>query len=317
MNPSHQMQAGATAEVQTRYPQSNLAACMLPWTAEFKLDVPVFERHIQGAIDSGHRCLYLMGTAGEGYAPGDELFRQIVEVFAARAVGGDRDPQIGVIGLSMQQIIDRIRLAYDKGIRMFQISLPSWGPLDLSEQLLFFGTVCGQFSDCRFLHYNLPRAKHIVTGAEYRKIADEVPNLVATKNSSTDYARTADLMNHVPDLQHFFLEGNFAMGCTMGECSLLCSYDTVFPKLTWKLFEAGVRRDLKELFEITKFLHDAGERFFGHCQRNMIDGSFDKIFVWLRDPEFSHRLLPPYLGLSDEEALHCREVFDEYYRDVE
>ena len=28
----------------TRYPQSNLAACMLPWTRSFELDEEVFER---------------------------------------------------------------------------------------------------------------------------------------------------------------------------------------------------------------------------------------------------------------------------------
>jgi len=317
MTTSTQTQTGSATKVQTRYPQSNLAACMLPWTADFKLDVPVFERHIQGAVDGGYKCLYLMGTAGEGYAPADELFKQIVEVFAAGTVGRQLDPQISVIGLSMQQIMDRIAIAYDNGIRMFQISLPCWGALELPEQLLFFSTVCGRFPDCRFLHYNLPRAKHIISGAEYRKIADEVPNLVATKNSSTDYAYTLDLMNHAPDLQHFFLEGNFAMGCTMGECSLLCSYDALFPKLTWKFFEAGVRKDLTVLFEITKFLFDVEKKLFSHCERNMIDGSFDKTFVWLRDPEFSNRLLPPYLGLSDEESRICREVFDEHYRDVQ
>jgi len=289
---------------------------MLPWTSDLKLDVPVFERHVQGAIDSGYKCIYLMGTAGEGYAPNDVLFRQVVEVFAAMTVGGDLDPQIGVIGLSMQQIIDRIGVAYEKGIRMFQISLPSWGALDLQEQILFFSTVCGQFPDCRFLHYNLPRTKHIVNGAEYRQIADEVPNLVATKNSTRDYGRTSDLMKNVPDLQHFFLEGNFAMACSMGECSLLCSYGGIFPKLTWDFFNAGIRKDLTKLFEITAFLTEIEHRLFAHCKRTMIDGAYDKTFVWLRDPEFSNQLLPPYLGLDEEESRVCREVFDRLYRDL-
>ncbi len=301
----------------TRYPQSNLAACMLPWTEGFNLDVPVFERHVREAVDGGYKCIYLMGTAGEGYAPGDALFKKIVEVFAGITVRDGIDPQIGVIGLSMQMIIDRLATAYDRGIRMFQISLPSWGPLDLPEMLVFFSTVCGAFPDCRFLHYNLPRAKKIITGAEYRQIADTVPNLVATKNSTTDYARTLDLMRYTPDLQHFFLEGNFAMGCTLGECSLLCSYDTIFPKLTWKFFEAGIRKDLPELFRITEFLQVAGDHLLNHCERSMIDGAYDKILVWLRDPEFSYRILPPYIGMSEDDARICREIFDKHYRDIE
>lgn len=130
-----------------------------------------------------------------------------------------------MIGLSMDHIIERIATAYATGIRMFQISMPSWGALDASEAMLFFKTVCGRFPDCRFLHYNLRRAKRIIDGSEYSSIAEAVPNVVATKNSSYDYNRTADLMINAPELQHFLLEGNYATGCTLGECSLLCSYD--------------------------------------------------------------------------------------------
>ena len=81
-----------------RYPQNNLAACMLPWTESFELDVPVFERHIQSTLDDGYTCLYLMGTAGEGYAVDSRRFEQVVEVFAGLTVRDGIDPQIGVIG---------------------------------------------------------------------------------------------------------------------------------------------------------------------------------------------------------------------------
>ncbi len=301
---------------ETRYPQSNLAACVLPWTADFELDVPKFEQHIQAALDDNYKCLYLMGTAGEGYALTDTRFKQVVDVFAALAVRDGIDPQIGVIGLSMEQIIERLAFAHDLGIRMFQISLPSWGALDEAETMIFFKTVCGRFPDSRFLHYNLPRTKRIIRGGEYHRIAEQVPNLVATKNSSTDYARTADLLLKSPELQHFLLEGNFAMGCTLGECSLLCSFDALFPQTTWRYFEAGQKKDLSELFRITQFFHEAGKRLFAHCSREMIDGSYDKTFLWLRDPDFSNRILPPYLGLNEEESLQCRKIFDEHYRHI-
>ena len=305
------------SSVKTRFPQSNLAACMLPWDENFQLDRPKFEEHIQAVLDDGYSCLYLMGTAGEGYAVSEERFREVVEVFAAKTVRAGIHPQIGVIGLSMEQIIVRIRYAYELGIRMFQISLPGWGALDQGETMLFFKTVCSRFPDSHFLHYNLPRAKRIIGGVEYSRIATEVPNLVATKNSSTDYARTADLLLNAPQLQHFLLEGNFAMGCTLGECSLLCSFDALFPKMTWRFFQAGKANDLGELFYITRFFHQVVPRLFAHCRREMIDGSYDKTFLWLRDPTFSNRLLPPYIGLSEEESLQCRRIFDEYYRDLD
>jgi len=299
-----------------RYPQSNLAACMLPWTDDDQLDVPVFESHIQETLDAGYTCLYLMGTAGEGYALDNGRFRQVIEIFADLAVGDGRDPQVGVIGTSMEQTLERIGWAHALGIRMFQISLPSWGTLDESETMVFFQTVCGRFPDCRFLHYNLPRAGRILYGPEYHRIAEAVPNLVATKNSSTDYARTKDLLVHSGELQHFLLEGNFAMGCTIAECALLCSYDALFPETTWKFFEAGRQGDLEELFRITRLFSDVGNALFAHCPRTMIDGAYDKTYLWLRNPRFSNRLLPPYQGLTAEESDHCRAVFEQRFAEI-
>ena len=302
--------------MQTRYPQSNLAACMLPWTKSFELDEEVFQRHLQETLDGGYQNVYILGTAGEGYALSEERFQHVVTVFARHMVRDGITPQVGVVGLSMEQTLHRLHLAHELGIRMFQIPLPSWGALDASEAMLFFQTVCGEFPDSRFLHYNLPRAGRIIRGAEYAEIAEAVPNLVATKNSSTDYARTADLLINAPQLQHFLLEGNFALGCTIGECSLLCSYDSLFPRTTWQFFEAGQRRDLPELFRIAELFYRVDAKLFAHCSRQMIDGSYDKTFLWLRDADFSNRLLPPYIGLSEDESQTCREIFQAHFQDI-
>ena len=135
-------------------------------------------------------------------------------------------------------------------------------------------------------------------------------NLVATKFSSYDYDKIKDLMRHAPELQHFFLENAFAMACTMGVCSLLCSWGGLCPKTTWRFFEAGRRRDLEELFGIAYLFNDAIHKLFDHIDRDVIDGAYDKTMVWLRDPEFPKRLLPPYIGLSDAELRACREIYE-------
>lgn len=301
-------------KIKTRYPQSHLAACVLPWTEDFRLDIPLFEEHIQGAIDAKFTSIYLMGTAGEGYALTDEQFKEAVGVFARMAVRPGLDPQVGVISLSMGQFIERINWARGQGIRMFQISLPSWGVLDEQERMLFFKSVCGTFPDCRFLHYNLPRTKYIIAGREYRRIMDEVPNLVATKNSTADYLRIADLMKHASELQHFFLEIGYAMGCMLGECSLLCSYDALFPKTSWEFYEAGKRRDVENLWRLHILLNDVD--LFGGLKREMIDGSYDKTLLWLRHPKYPTRLLPPYIGLSAEDLTAVRKRFDELYSHI-
>lgn len=306
----------STTESQTRYPQSYLGACMVPWTESFELDVKAFERHIDDTLNLGVKSLYLFGTAGEGYALTDAQFRQVVDVFAARTVQDGLDPQVGVISLSMGQIIERLQYAWSKGIGMFQISLPSWGALDEEETLLFFKTVCGALPEGRFLHYNLPRAKRIIRGREYAAICEHVPNLVATKNSTTEFARTADLLNHAPMLQHFLLEASWHMGAPMGECSLLCSFAGLFPETSWAFYHAGVNGDLPELLRIGKLYHDIVYEMIPLCGREMIDGAYDKTFVHIRDPQFPNRLLPPYIGMSPEATAKMRDLVENKYGHV-
>jgi dihydrodipicolinate synthase/N-acetylneuraminate lyase len=140
-----------------RYPQSLLVACLLPWTPDWRLDEQRFAQHIDETMDLGFKSLYILGTAGEGYALSEPLYQQVVTVFAQQTLDRDCDPQIGIISTSVGQIIDRIHFAHELGFRMFQLSLPCWGALSEEETLLFFKTVCGEFADSRFLHYNLRR----------------------------------------------------------------------------------------------------------------------------------------------------------------
>jgi dihydrodipicolinate synthase/N-acetylneuraminate lyase len=301
-----------TNQTKTRRPPGNLGACMLPWTEDFRFDEPAFQRHVEHAISIGYRDVYLMGTAGEGYALSDRQFQQVVRSFATiTSRHKDVQPQVGIISLSMQQFVERIEFARGEcGIRSFQISMPSWGALSDDEVMLFFTGVCGKFTDCTFLHYNLPRTKRILNGAMYRRIADACPNLVATKNSTGDYYRIADLMKHVPDLQHFFLEGGYAMGSLLGECSLLCSFGEIWPKATWAFFEAGQKKDLETLWRLHRQINDAGGLLFSEVASEHIDGAYDKTMAWLLDRRFSNRLLPPYLGLSESESRRVAEIFE-------
>lgn len=294
--------------MKTRYPQSNLAACVIPWKKDCTLDHAVFENHVQHIQKLGYTKLYILGTASEGYALDNKKYKDIVKTFTDLTLRKS-EPQVCIISLSLAEMIERIDFAANLGIEMFQIALPSWGELDFSEIRVFFKEICHRFPSLKFLHYNLQRAKRIITGKEYRILADENENLVATKNSTTDYARTADLLKYAPDLQHFLLENNFAMGISLGECSLLCSYAALFPKTTFRFYQAGIERDLTTLFEITDFIRYTEIKLFEHCQRQMIDASFDKTIAWLLDPNFSNQLLPPYLGLSDIESQKTREVY--------
>ena len=187
--------------------------------------------------------------------------------------------------------------------------------------LTFFSDVCGAFPAAQFLHYNLPRTKRLLNGADYRRIADAVPNLVATKNTGGGSMRALDLMTNAPDLQHFFGEDNFLHGSMFGACSLLSSFGPLAPAKTWQYFEAGRSRQLDTLVTLHHGFLNLMNDVLAPLQGpggipERIDGAFDKLLVRMAGlDEMPLRLLSPYQCFSEEEYQACKRVFDTRYAD--
>ncbi len=169
-----------------------MGTCEIPWDEKDRFLESVFRRGVRNALN-GTRHLYLFGTAGEGYAVTDQQFDQIVSAFVDEMQQAQAEPMVGVIHLSLGTIVERIERCRNAGVRQIQISLPSWGALTDKELFEFFDQTCGRFPECQFMHYNLPRAKRIVTGQEYGRLAEAHSNLVATKN-------TGDSLSHIRSL---------------------------------------------------------------------------------------------------------------------
>ena len=297
-----------------RYPQALLVSCEIPWDHNEHLLEDVFRREIRGLLKH-FKHIYIFGTAGEGYAVDRARFERIAQVFHEETRGPDIQPMVGVIALSTAQYLERLSFAYATGFRSFQIALPSWGALNDREVMRFFADVCGTFPDGHFLHYNLPRAKRVLTGTDYRKLTDAVPNLVATKNTGGGMERAADLMTHAPELQHFFGEQNFPHGCLYGECSLLSSFGPMSPHKAHALFAAGLSRDIPTLFRLQKEYFDMMYAVLGPLLAlGRIDGAYDKLLVRLGGlEEMPLRLLSPYQGFSEDEYQTCRRVLRERF----
>jgi dihydrodipicolinate synthase/N-acetylneuraminate lyase len=224
---------------------------------------------------------------------------------------------VGIITLSTANTIERVGLAHDIGFRIFQVVLPSWGAVNDAELMTYFRDVCGAFPDSQFLHYNLPRAKRVLEGQDYRRLIDVVPNLVGTKTTSGGLPRAAGLMRHASELQHFFGEENFAYGCMYGECSLLSSFGPMTPHKTWEYFEAGRTRQVTKLFELQRGFQDLVTDVFGPLPPGeRIDGAYDKMIQRFGGlEELPLRLLSPYQWYTEEQYQACKQVFYDRYPD--
>ena len=291
-----------------RYRCGILATCCVPWNEDFTFAEEIFCRQVRRLIAHGIRDLYIFGTAGEGYAVSDRQFDEITRVFLNETRVDGVQTMVGVISLSLATVIDRIERARAMGARRFQLSLPSWGALRGSELDVFFRETCGRFPDCEFLHYNLMRAQRLILPAEYGRLAERHPNLVATKNSTTDAQRLRGLLTEAPQLQHFITETGFAEAAMMGECGLLISVANTNLALARSYFEAARRRDGAALAETGR---EAGELVVELLKLAgpdvHMDGAFDKMFCRINDLTFPLRLLPPYAGATEA-------VFEQFVR---
>ncbi len=282
-----------------------MATAVVPWTDTYAFDEDLFRHEVATLLAAGYTHLYIFGTAGEGYAVDDAQFERIARVFAEEMRAGNAEPMVGVISLSLETVLKRIALARDTlGVRLFQISLPSWGALSDAEIRTFFDAVLGRFQECQFLHYNLLRTRRLVTAREYAVIAADHPNLVATKNTSDSMLRLRELLDTAPMLQHFLSEHGFLFGSLIGECGLLISLAATNLAMGQHYFDAGRGRDVDTLVKLEGELSQIGQALAavvgGDAVR--IDGAFDKVLWRLHDPRFPLRLLPPYAGADSAAA---------------
>lgn len=285
-----------------RFPCGIMATCCVPWDEHGRLAERLFRLTVQHALRETN-LLYVFGTAGEGYAVTDDQYDEIVTVFSDEMRRGNAEPMVGIIDLSLGRILERIRRGRDLGVQRFQISLPGWAALSEKELFSFFAHVCGGFPDCQFMHYNLLRTKRMVTGKEYRRLAAEHPNLVATKNCGDSLSHLRSLIEDAPQLQHFLSESGYVYGSQFGECGILVSFIMNWPKIR-ALFEAGRRRDVATMVSIQREVDIVLQTLFEAIPNDRIDGSYDKLFEKMYEPDMPLRLLPPYVGSSDEEYHH-------------
>lgn len=277
---------------------SILATAVVPWTERYEFDEPRFRRQVHTIAKNLTRHIYVFGTAGEGYAVTGRQFDSITRAFWESSREAGVEPMVGLISLSLPTIIERIERCHALGFRLFQLSLPSWGPLNDRELDAFFAETVGRFSDCRFHHYNLLRTKRLLTSAEYRRLAAAHPNFVAVKASTADPAVVADLLTMTPRLRFFITEKGYAIARRTHDVGLLISLASVNPTRA-KAFVAG--DDAQRAADVADFSVMGATLKELSADRFHIDGAYDKMLFRVTDPTFPLRLLPPYASATEED----------------
>lgn len=289
--------------MEKRYPRMALGAVMIPWTEDFKFDEALFRKCLRTSVEGGLRYIYTFGTAGEGYAMDDELFTAITRVHVDELQGTGATPITGVISLAERDIIHRLELAYQLGVRDFQISFPSWGALTDKEVDIFFHDVCDRFPDCRFMHYNNGgRSKKLLKAKDYIRLAPQIPNLAAVKFMNDSLEDVINVVRADTPIQFVLSEYGYGYGSLFGECSML--FSSIFTHLptAWRLFQAGIDKDIATIAEIEREVAISQEVLFETCDTPVINAAYDKLYFKSVVPEFPMTLYPPYQTFSAAQA---------------
>lgn len=289
--------------VEKRYPRTVLSTVCIPWKDDLSFDEAVFRKTVQAVMAQNVKAIYLFGTAGEGYAVDQAQYTEIVSVFADETLRVEGVmPMVGVISLSMSEMIRRIEIGCALGIRDFQISFPSWGALTDDEVYTFFHSVCDQFPDCRFMHYNNGgRSKKMLQYQHYKRLADEIPNLVAVKYMSDSIEDIVNIMRSELPIQFILSEYGYGLGSLMGECGMLFSSVSMHYPTAWKLFQAGVDKDVPAIMELERQVAVSQEVLFETCTGQVMNAAYDKVYFKAGIPETPLSLYPPYKGFSQEQ----------------
>jgi dihydrodipicolinate synthase/N-acetylneuraminate lyase len=158
------------------------------------------------------------------------------------------------------------------------------------------------------------RTGRLIRPEEYGELAQEYPNLVATKYGAGDPETVAAMLHHAPQLRHFFTEYGYYLGAPLGECGLLSSLSSSNPQRARAYFNAGVEHDqpaFAAMYSELAAMMGALRQAAGGLGLN--DGAYDKIVSKVAEPDFPLRLLPPYQTSTDAGYARYYETLQKHY----
>ena len=208
---------------------------------------------------------------------------------------------VGVISLSLRRSCERIAFARDKlGVRLFQISLPSWGALEDAEVRTFFDTVLGTYRGLPVPA--LQPAAHQAPGHRRANTRGSRRTIRTWWRPRTVPIRCQRIREPARDRTDVAALPERARVRVWQPRRRMRTADQSGDARTFpqgqRFFEAGQRRDVDTLLRMEAELSQLGEKFQACVGggRAPIDGAFDKVLWWLHDQRFPLRLLPPYAG---------------------
>lgn len=294
------------------------AAIATPFDEQNRFDAAVFRENIRRLHAAGVHGIYTTDSDGEFYAIELEEFRQIVDVFADETQRLGVPTQVGVTWSNTAGIIDRLRIAAERGILGAHVGHPFFMPMTKASLLQFWDDVQAAVPDWfGLIHYNTPRAHNYQHGPDYGELMGRVPNLIGTKHVGSDVPDFLTLMASSGELSHF--TGEHAMTPFMflgarGIYSWFANFNAPYLVTWYAAVEAG---DWNEGRRRQTRMHAFIQATAPLLEGGNLHGIVGKAITAASDFLIpSNRTRRPYLPIPDEIVKTFRGTVEEQFPDL-
>ncbi|HWK51691.1 MAG TPA: dihydrodipicolinate synthase family protein [Steroidobacter sp.] len=217
-------------------------------TTQFKEDLSIdlarSQRVIDNLVNDGVHGIIAMGTCGENNSldPAEKqtLLRAVTEVVAGRV------PVVtGVSEFDTRRAVAFAKDAKKAGADGLMV-LPAMVYVPTEEELIMHFRAVAQATDLPVMLYNNPPAYRVNIGVAVLEALQDVPNIVAVKESAPDPRRFTDIINVFGD-RYILMAGldDVALeGLLLGATGWVSGLTSAFPQESIQLIEAVNAGDL-------------------------------------------------------------------------
>lgn len=227
-----------------------MPATLTQFNADLSIDHALMAEHGQWLIGHGCSAIVVHGSLGEGATLSYDEKVALQKTYVAALPDTPIIP--GIAALSTKECVDLAKAAKDNGCRGLMVLPPYLYSSDWREMKAHMTAVISA-TDLPCIIYNNPVAyKTDFIPAHIKELANELPNVEAVKESSTDARRVAGIRELSGDrltigvgVDDCALEG-FAMGAKFW----ITGVGDAFPAYNVKLFELGTSGRIEEAMPI-------------------------------------------------------------------
>lgn len=227
-----------------------MPATLTQFNADLTIDHALMAEHGKWLVENGCTAIVAHGSLGEGATLS---FAEKVALQKTYVAALPDTPIIpGVAALSTREAVDIAKAAKDNGCRGLMVLPPYLYASDWREMKAHMKAVISA-TDLPCIIYNNPVAyKTDFTPAHIKELADELPNVAAVKESSTDARRIAGIRELCGD--------RVALGVGVDDCALegaamgatfwITGVGGAFPRHNVRLWELGTSGRVEEAMPI-------------------------------------------------------------------